>query len=196
MSKYFSSQPSDESIIDGIKNYDQGLASVAYEKHKDYCIRFMKAMYDDEVTIKDIYQDAVLVLIENIRHKHFELKKGSSMQTYLNSICRNQILVRFKSSKKIILIHKEEMEFIYDETIVDWLDDLSDDINNERMNKLKELMKKMQEDGGKCYELLILYYYQSRNMDFIANKLDYTNAKNAKNQKYRCLKKLKDLFKI
>ncbi len=192
MSKLIPIYQTDEAIIEGIRNYEEAASSIAYEKHKDYCLRFMTGMYDDEETIKDIYHDALLVLFENIRHKNLVLER-TSIQTYLNSICRNQVLVRFKSSKKLRFISNDEMEAKYDEKITDWLEDLGD-VNSERMKAIVEELKKMKEDGGKCYELLMLFYFEARNQDFIAKKLDYKNAKHAKNQKYRCLKKLKDLF--
>ncbi len=189
MSKLVQLYQTDEALIEGIRNFEESAAKIAYEKHKDYCRRFMARMYDDEETIQDIYQDAMIVLVENIRHRNLVLE-NTSIQTYLNSICRNQILIRFKSSNKMRLINDVEIESKYDEKIVDWLADL-DDVNKERMKIISEELKKIQEFGGKCYELLYLFYFEMRSMDYIAQKLDYTNAENAKNQKSRCQKRLK-----
>lgn len=189
MSKVIPLYQADEAIIEGIKKFDNEAVSIAYEKHKDYCIRFMERMYNDEETIKDIYQDAVIVLIENIRHKNLKLEQ-TSIQTYLNSICRNQVLLRLKSSKRMTPISDEKMEEKYDEKIVDWLED-SGDVNSGRIKIISEELMKMKEEGGNCYEILALFFFESRSMDYIANKLGYTNADNAKNQKSRCQKKLK-----
>src|SRR4026207_539744 len=90
----------DELLLDGIRNFDQSAADELYRKHKDYCIRFMATMYDERDSLMDIYHDAVIVLIENTRKKALRLV-NTSIQTYLNSICRNQILVRFKGNKKV-----------------------------------------------------------------------------------------------
>ena len=190
MSKLVSLYQTDEAIMEGLRNYDEAAATIAYNKHKDYCLRFMARMYNDEETIKDIYQDAVIVLIENVRHKNLVLE-NTSIQTYLNSICRNQVLIRFKSSDRMRFISDDEMEAKYDEKTIEWLEDLGD-VNNERMKIISEELKKIQESGGKCYELLYLFYFEMRNMDYIAQKLDYTNAENAKNQKSRCQKRLKE----
>ena len=190
MSKLVPLYQTDEAIMEGLRNYDEAAATIAYNKHKDYCFRFMARLYNNEETIKDIYQDAVIVLIENVRHKNLVLEK-TSIQTYLNSICRNQVLIRFKSLNRMRFISDDEMEAKYDEKTVDWLEDLGD-VNNERMKIISEELKKIQESGGKCYELLYLFYFEMRNMDYIAQKLDYTNAENAKNQKSRCQKRLKE----
>jgi RNA polymerase sigma factor (sigma-70 family) len=189
MSKVIPLYQTDEAIIEGIKKFDNAAVSKAYEMHKDYCIRYMERMYNDEDAIKDIYQDAVIVLIENIRHKNLKLE-GTSIQTYLNSICKYQILTRFKSSGKMKNISKEEMEEQYGKIIVDWFEDLGD-VNSRRIKIINEELMKMKEEGGKCYEILELFFFESRSMDYIANKLGYTNADNAKNQKSRCQKKLK-----
>ena len=50
--------------------------------------------------------------------------------------------------------------------------------------------------GGKCYEILRRFFYENHSMEKIALDLNYTNTDNAKNQKSRCQKKLKeDVFK-
>ena len=51
----------------------------------------------------------------------------------------------------------------------------------------------MKEYGGKCYEILRRFFYENQKMDKIAFDLNYTNADNAKNQKARCQKNLKEL---
>jgi len=80
---------SDKELVDMLKESSDAL-TILYEKHKDYCLNFMKSMYKDEDEIKDIFQDALIVLYENINKSGFNLT--CSIQTYLNSICRNQVL--------------------------------------------------------------------------------------------------------
>ena len=48
--------------------------------------------------------------------------------------------------------------------------------------------------GEPCKSLLEAYYLQHRNMQEIAVEFGYTNADNAKNQKYKCLMRLKKIF--
>jgi hypothetical protein len=54
--------------------------------------------------------------------------------------------------------------------------------------------KSMNNLGEPCKSLLEAYYLQKRNMTEIAGSFGYTNADNAKNQKYKCLVRLKKLF--
>jgi len=46
----------------------------------------------------------------------------------------------------------------------------------------------------KCKSLLEAYYLRKMNMQDIALQFGYTNSDNAKNQKYKCLMRLKKLF--
>lgn len=48
--------------------------------------------------------------------------------------------------------------------------------------------------GEPCKSLLEAYYLQKKDMTDIAAFFGYTNADNAKNQKYKCLLRLKKLF--
>ena len=48
--------------------------------------------------------------------------------------------------------------------------------------------------GEPCKSLIEAFYIQKRNMQDIANQFGYTNADNAKNQKYKCLQRLRKIF--
>jgi len=54
--------------------------------------------------------------------------------------------------------------------------------------------KSLKNLGEPCKSLLEAYYHQKKNMVEIAASFGYTNADNAKNQKYKCLMRLKKLF--
>lgn len=181
----------DQELISLLKDDSEAL-SIVYKRHKSYCINFMKSMYNDYDEIKDIFQDAVIVFYENLNTDGFTLT--CSMQTYLNSICRNQILKRINFSKRYdVKTADDKSEFL--ENITDWFDD-GLEVNNERVNVMKEILKDMKETSSKCYDILVRFFYQNQTMDKIAADLDYTNADNAKNQKYRCQEKLKtEVFK-
>ena len=103
-------------------------------------------------------------------------------------------LVRLTHSKKHTLSSVQANEK-YLENLTDWFDD-SNLVNNERVTALKGILSEMKESASKCYDILVRFFYQNQTMEKIATALGYTNADNAKNQKYRCQEKLKmELFK-
>ena len=111
----------------------------------------------------------------------------SSSFAYLNSICRNQILVRFKKNSK----HSEYSEE-YDNRIEDWYETIEGE-NSDKMQATVKAIETLKELGGKCYDIMRRFFYDNQSMDKIAQELGYTNADNVKNQKARCQKKLKEI---
>ena len=182
---------SDSELVSLLKESSDALTFI-YEKHRDYCFRFMNSMFDDRDEIKDIYQDAVIVFYEKAITTDFNLT--CSIQTYLNSICRNQVLVRLAKLKKNAPASLMDNEGFL-ENLTDWFDD-SHLVTNDRLATLKEILAEMKEGAHKCYEILVRFFYQNQTMEKIAQAMEYTNADNAKNQKYRCQEKLKsEMFK-
>lgn len=183
---------SDNDLVEMLKDSNEAL-TIIYKKHKEYCFNFMKTMFDDMDEIYDIYQDAVIVFYEKVISPSFIL--SCSIQTYLNSICRNQVLLRLKKRNKqaFMRINTGDEDFL--ENITDWYDD-SDRIKNERVTILEVILTEMKESASKCYEILVRFFYQNQSMEKIADCMEYTNASNAKNQKFRCQEKLKsEMFK-
>lgn len=175
---------SDNEIIALLKESSDNL-ELLYEKHHDYCLNFMKKMSPDSELNLDIFHDALIVFYEKITKDDFTLT--CSIQTYLNSICRNQLLVRLKKDGKQFHYSEE-----YNDKITDWFekDEQEDSGKMQAVTKALELLKNL---GGKCYEILRRFFYDNHSMAKIAFDLEYTNADNVKNQKARCQKKLKEL---
>jgi len=64
----------------------------------------------------------------------------------------------------------------------------------QRNTEFQTMEKSMMSLGEPCKSLLEAYYLQKKSMTEIAAGFGYTNAENAKNQKYKCLMRLKKLF--
>ncbi len=178
----------DENIVEGLKNFDETACNHLYNKHKDYSMRFMNKMYYDEDTNKDIYQDAVIVFIEKVRANKLQLV-NTSIQTYLNSICRNLVLIRLNKKNKPVLMG-ENWESNYSDDYVDWFDDQAE-VKNNRIKIIMEELELMKEKGQVCFELLKKVFFENKTMEALASLMNYTNADNAKNQSYRCRERLK-----
>lgn len=66
--------------------------------------------------------------------------------------------------------------------------------NNERdiqFNKMGDALKLL---GEPCKTIIEDFYINNRSMKEICEDFGYTNADNAKTQKYKCLQRLKKLF--
>lgn len=173
----------DSQIIKMLKESSNNL-DVLYNKHRNYCLFFMKKINNNDELNQDIFHDALIVFYEKAIKTDFTLT--CSIQTYLNSICRNQILVRFKKNSK----HSEYSEE-YDSRIDDWYEQVEAE-STEKMQATIKAIELLKDLGGKCYDIMRRFFYDNQSMDKIAHELGYTNADNVKNQKARCQKKLKE----
>ncbi len=80
----------------------------------------------------------------------------------------------------------------FDQNLRDWYDE-SSELNDERIEVIKNLFSDLKISGSICYQLLKQFFYNNKTMDQIARLFNYTNADNAKNQKARCQKKFKEM---
>ena len=133
---------------------------------------------------RDIFQEAMIVVYEKAVSGNFEL--NCLLKTYLYSVCRRLWLKRLQHLQRYVNL-VENVE----ETVA-----VEEDLElHEKHNADFILMENaMSKIGEPCKSLLDAYYIQKKNMQEIATDFGYTNADNAKTQKYKCLVRLKKLF--
>jgi DNA-directed RNA polymerase specialized sigma24 family protein len=68
------------------------------------------------------------------------------------------------------------------------------EIHEKRNAEFAIMDRAMKSLGEPCKSLLEGYYVKKMGMQELAEEFGYTNADNAKNQKYKCLMRLKKLF--
>ena len=134
--------------------------------------------------ILDVYQDAVIVLYNNSRRSDFQLT--CSVQTYLNSICRNQVLKRLPNSRKLVRADD------YEEGITDWMEEY-DQERERKIVAIENALLELESAKGPCFGLLRGFYFLKRSMNILADELGFSNEDSAKSQKSKCMKKLKEI---
>ncbi|MFC0772777.1 RNA polymerase sigma factor [Terrimonas alba] len=133
---------------------------------------------------KDIFQEAMIILYEKARSGTFEL--NCLIKTYVYSVARRLWL------KKLQQASRYTGELGNAEGVVQVEDDIE---GHARRDAEFEMMEKAISGLGEpCKSLLEAFYLQKRNMQEIAANFGYTNAENAKTQKYKCLMRLKKIF--
>jgi RNA polymerase sigma factor (sigma-70 family) len=171
-------------VIDLLKRNDEKSIRTVYNDNKNGFILFAKRYnlsYDDLI---DVYQDAIIALIENAKKGKIDDLK-SSITTYLFGIGKFMIFQKLKKEGKTIAIDDfEKIEMIYD--------DYSEEETNLQIEMLQNGFKKL---GEQCRKVLHLFYYEEKKLDEIQSLLGYTNKDVLKSQKSRCLKQLKELSK-
>lgn len=133
---------------------------------------------------KDIFQEALIVLYEKSRMAEFAL--NCQIKTYLYSVSKRLWLKRLQKNSWYELQSAEMEDLVFvDEDIA---------AHEKRNTEFGMMESAMANIGEPCKSILEAYYIRRQNMQEIADHFGYTNAENAKNQKYKCLIRLKKLF--
>lgn len=138
----------------------------------------------NEDDARDIFQEAMIVLYEKAKSSDFILT--CQIKTYLYSVSRRLWLKKLQYSRRI------ETQIENFDNVVSVEEELED---HEKLTKQYLIMRTaMGKIGEPCKSLIEAFYVHHKNMQEIASFFGYTNADNAKNQKYKCLVRLKKLF--
>jgi RNA polymerase sigma factor (sigma-70 family) len=133
---------------------------------------------------KDVFQEGMIVLFEKARSGSFEL--NCQLKTYVYSVCRRIWLKRLQQLNRFSIEADSVAEVVPVE------EDLEE--HEKKDQEFVMLEKAIGSLGEPCKSLIEAFYIQKRNMQDIASQFGYTNADNAKNQKYKCLMRLKKIF--
>ena len=133
---------------------------------------------------KDIFQEAMIVLFEKAKLNSFVL--SCQIKTYLYSVCRRLWLKRLQQQSRYFPAVELLKETVPVENEIETHEKQTADFN-----LLEETLVKI---GEPCKSILEAYYIQKKSMPDIATIFGYTNADNAKTQKYKCLLRLKKIF--
>ena len=133
---------------------------------------------------KDIFQETMMVLYDKARSGTFEL--NCLIKTYMYSVARRLWLKKLQQASRF------SGDIGHAENTVHVEDDLDDHQRRDREFGMME--KAMAGLGEPCKSLLEAFYLRKKNMHDIAQDFGYTNAENAKTQKYKCLVRLKKVF--
>jgi RNA polymerase sigma factor (sigma-70 family) len=174
----------EQKLLEGLALNDRKAAETIYRQHYSMVQSLIVNNNGHPDDAKDIFQEAMIVLYERARSGSFEL--NCQLKTYLYSVCKRLWLKRLSQLQKI----SPEVENLEETVPVE--EEL--EIHEQHRMDFLTMERSMRSLGEPCKSLLEAYYLQKKSMVEIAGSFGYTNADNAKNQKYKCLMRLKKLF--
>lgn len=135
---------------------------------------------------KDIFQEAMVVLFEKARSGNFEL--NCQIRTYLYSVAKRLWLKKLQQRNRFV----EDFDDSSDAQAIP----VDDEVNQHEQKDAEYNMMHtaIGNLGEPCKSLLQAFYFKNKSMQEIAENFGYTNAENAKTQKYKCLMRLKKIF--
>jgi RNA polymerase sigma factor (sigma-70 family) len=178
------SAPADSEVIIGILNNSEEVLRRLYVAYYPMILQLIINNNGTEDDAKDIYQEAIIVLYNKVKSGNFELT--SKLKTFIYSVCRRLWLKKLTHISRFDSDIKDYEEHL---PIEEDLDHHSErDIQFQKMGSALGLL------GEPCKTIIEDFYIHDRSMNEICEKFGYTNADNAKTQKYKCLQRLKKLF--
>ena len=196
--KFNISNLTDQELLIKIRENSDYLGEV-YKRCKPNCFSFIRKMTNSSVSesdFEDIYQDASIILYEKIINVNFVLT--SSFQTYLNSVCRFQVLNSIKKSNLNTAYIEDsdddddENPMGYRSSITDSLDEIGDQKETQFL-AIEIALELMRNGKGDCYQILTQFWYHKKSMNDLVDMFGHKNDKSAKTQKHKCQEKLRKM---
>lgn len=157
-----------------------------YQEYKTEFMAFCQRFGASREDILDAYQDAFVALIENVQHRGIRTLK-SSLKTYVFGIGKFILFKKLKRAGRTL----ECLEL--EDDALEYLDGYEE--KDELTQNQRDLKKGLALLGGKCHEILRLFYYRQFSIEMIRTRMGYLNDNTVKAHKSRCMKKLRDLVK-
>lgn len=174
----------EQALLKGLAGNDRNAIESIYRAHYSMIQTLVINNSGTSDDARDIFQEAIIVLYEKAKSGSFELH--AQLKTYLYAVSRRLWLKKLALNKRYSGDLANAAESIATDDDIELYEHRSQDF---------ELMERaLQHLGEPCKELLEDYYIRKKNMSEIAKEFGYTNAENAKNQKYKCLMRLKKIF--
>lgn len=182
--KKYKENTGDLACFNAIKANDEGALKNLYKDN--YYKTEMYVLNNNGTTedAKDVYQEAFIAVWRNIQLDKFYPESENALSGYLYRIAKNKWMDHLRSGhyKKVTAIN-------------DHAETLPEDIlPEEDVRCITEVKDKFNRLGGNCREVLTRFYYKKESMKIIAQRFEWTEA-TAKNNKYRCLQRLRELLK-
>ena len=164
-----------------INFFKEGKREQAFRKLYKYYSQIEKLILKQggqKVDAQDVFQEALIVFYRNLEKNEFKLT--SSCYTYLYAVSRYVWSdLRKKSNKSLPDLPKDISDLEYQVQ------------KEEQYRKAERAFLKL---GQRCQELLNLFYVQKQRLKAIAELMQFSSEKIAKNQKYKCLQKAKAYY--
>ncbi len=172
-----------ESIRTGAHNVAlQYLYDISLKKVRQYIIK-NNGSKDDA---NDVFQDAVIILFNQIRLNKFN--ESYSLDAFIYSVSRNLWIDKIRRDKKFSNYDSPD-QFT---SIADDRSQLDDLIQKEKSQAMKNIFSQLDE---KCQKILTYVIYEKRSMKEIKALMGYNSEDVAKTNHYRCKQYLSKLVK-
>ena len=168
-------------FVSAIRANDEKVLKQFYQQNYPKVERYVLDNSGTADEAKDIYQEAFIAVWRNIQLNRFQPRHESSPHAYLFQVAKHKWLDHLRASKRtqmIPLTGEEEIE----------------DLPEASLQQIADIKNSLTKLGELCRDTLERFYYLKQSMRTIAAARQWTED-TAKNNKYRCLQRLRELLK-
>ncbi len=184
----------DDVLLKEIRAGQKTALEVLYSKYRTKFIAVLIKNYScDKETATEIYQISIVVVYDNIMNgKLTKLNNENSLWNYIYVTGTNKYNDWLREQRRI----SDVPESYFSSTKIEDSEleqrTLTEELNLENLTDMQEALAQL---GDPCTTMLELFYYEGKSMTEIAEEMNYNNRDTAKNKKYKCLKRLRVIFK-
>jgi RNA polymerase sigma factor (sigma-70 family) len=175
------SYPSEQELILALGEGKKQALEYIYSTYWPMIANFVRTNQGSQHEAEDLYQEGIITLYEQVRSGAFQ--GNSSLKTYLYAICRNKWLNKLKSK-----IHITD--------IPEFVSDMPDEESQHTtlLPDDADIKKAIDELGEPCRSILTGFYFHKYSLEQLAEQMGYASDNVAKQQKFRCIERLKKRF--
>ncbi|MBU3676729.1 MAG: sigma-70 family RNA polymerase sigma factor [Chitinophagaceae bacterium] len=186
MSKHTTAFQDDDVLIRSLANGQSDALQYIYKTIYPTVEKMVFKMNGSTDEAYDIFQDTITIVYEKARRGNLSL--SCRFSTYVVAIAKHLWLKNRTGKKKNpVSVPFEAIEQHLP------LAEIAQDFQ-QMENNVALLSRCFLDIGEPCASLLKAFYLQNKTMQVITEEFGYTNADNAKTQKYKCLNRLRKLF--
>lgn len=178
---------SDAELLGSLRSGNQvnDCIKAIYKNHFDQLCWFVLNNSGNRQDAEDIFQEVVVDFVEAVQKNKF--RGESSVKTFLFSLNKyawlNELKRRGRASQRELNYEKGQ-------------DKQELDVSQMIMNKEEksQVLTVVEQLGGACKKILLLFYYENLSMKEILEKTEYETEQVVRNKKYKCLKQLEQML--
>ena len=176
---------SDKKLLEGLLAQDPAAIRELYKRLEPAARSLILKMGGQHADADDILQESIIALYVNLRKNQYQQHAGVKLTSYVLQIARYQWLNHqakaARQRERLTNELPEEAE----------LPDLQTDMHHlERNQKVRHAILQL---PARCQQMLNLFYWEKKSIKEIADTFKIS-PDSAKNAKYRCMQRIKDLL--
>jgi RNA polymerase sigma factor (sigma-70 family) len=173
----------DSTLLDKLKTESSASFNLLYKFYFPSIAAYIKQNLGSNDDAEDIFQEAIIVLLQKVRQPDFVLT--SSLKTYLYAVARNLWLKRLRDNK--IRIVDDELSLATCKTETE-IFELEPEKSNEE--KIENWLQKITRN---CQNILKALFFYEEPMESLMVKMGWKNKHTASNQKHKCIQQMKNV---